>query len=1030
MNFLKLKNKKLKIDNFTYIFILFLLIFLLCSAINLFSASTVVSFSVSPACASVGESITITFVYTAAAWERTDFAIAWSANTTLDADPTDNYITGGTPNSCPGQGTTGQTQGGTPQNFTWTGTSTVPSGTWNYIVVYAKSWGLWGCNYDSYSYVGWCAGSTNTPTNTPTNTATNTQTYTPSNTPTNTRTFTITNTPTGIHNYARQGYDYRGSNWVLLIVVTNTPTSTNTATFTRTFTPTFTSTFTATYTPTRTPTIWLQIEKKAQRDTVTLGDTVIYTITFSNLSDYLVLSVSEDFSGGTLTGWTYDGNVPPANWSAANYYLEQTTNNSSMNNIYPNIWLNSPSDVYCGQWQADMWINSSNDAGDGNGDATLVIKRDLSGSNYYHVRIENDNGGGLRIDRGVSGTWTNIGSYSTTINLQTWYTVKADFTIAYPGVARIRAKVWQRGSSEPGSWQLEIYDSSPIVNLVGYTGFQAEEGPNRFDNFYFWKYNTAYNINIWDTRPVNTTYQSSSDSGSFSNNMVIWQNLSSCAKCEINKYVTFTVVVDDTATAGQIINNYASIKANQMSAPQQSLVEPITVQIPGLWVEKSTNVTYTVQEGDTITYYLTYSNPSGWYMLSHDDFKRLNYSGWLETTSYTNDAFSAINGYLEQVNSNLGDEWPVMVKAIPIGMTCGIYQTDAYIPSSGNNGSVGFDFKYIDSGNKYIARIKSDGTLCFEKVVGGTWSQITCVNKGITTNNWYTIKVQVDISNGINTVKMKVWAQGSAEPGSWDINTTDSSLTAGGQVAYEWDKGTGRFDNLYIWGPVDSKQITLWDSIPTGTTFLDAQGGGTYSNGIVSWNLGTVSGCDGIKKVTFTVKVSGCVNQVINFATDKELGVAPNNSNSVTLTAICLNQVSLRKSIDKTQVTIGDTITYCLTYTNEGNNTVTSYAIWDTIPYVTQFIGCTGGCNWYVDAAGNTVVYWIIPTINIGASGTVCFWVRVYKYPYLETEKEIFAYLQENGIYVQNGNFGFLNNWFKRNDVMGKRKDEEIELKN
>jgi uncharacterized repeat protein (TIGR01451 family) len=773
----------------------------------------------------------------------------------------------------------------------------------------------------------------------------------------------------------------------------------------------------------------LHIEKKAQRDTVTLGDTVIYTITFSNLSDYLVLSVSEDFSGGTLTGWTNDG-VSPANWSAANYYLEQTTNNSDMNNKYPNIWLNSPSDVYCGQWQADMWINSSNDAGDGNGDATLVIKRDLSGNNYYHVRIENDNGGGLRIDRGVSGTWTNIGSYSTTINLQTWYTVKADFTIAYPGVARIRAKVWQRGSSEPGSWQLEVYDSSPTVNLVGYTGFQAEEGPNRFDNFYFWKYNTAYNINIWDTRPVNTTYQSSSDSGSFSNNMVIWQNLSSCAKCEINKYVTFTVVVDDTATAGQIINNYASIKANQMSAPQQSLVEPITVQIPGLWVEKSTNVTYTVQEGDTITYYLTYSNPSGWYMLSHDDFKRLNYSGWLETTSYTNDAFSAINGYLEQVQSNLGNEWPVMVKAIPTGMTCGIYQTDAYIPSSGNNGSVGFDFKYVDGNNKYIARIKSDGNLCFEKVVGGTWSQITCVNKGITTNNWYTIKVQVDISNGINTVKMKVWAQGGAEPGSWDINTTDSSLTAGGQVAYEWDKGTGRFDNLYIWGPVDSKQITLWDSIPTGTTFLDAQGGGTYSNGIVSWNLGTVSGCDGIKKVTFTVKVSSCVNQVINFATDKELGVAPNNSNSVTLTAICLKQVSLHKSIDKTQVTIGDTITYCLTYTNEGNNTVTSYAIWDTIPYVTQFIGCTGGCNWYVDAAGNTVVYWIIPTINIGASGTVCFWVQVYRYPYLETEKEIFAYLQENGIYVQNGNFGFLNNWFKRNDVMGKRKDEEIELKN
>ncbi len=768
-----------------------------------------------------------------------------------------------------------------------------------------------------------------------------------------------------------------------------------------------------TATPTPTPTIWLHIEKKAQRDTVTLGDTVIYTITFSNLSDYLVLSVSEDFAGGTLTGWTNDGNAN-ASWGASNYYLRQNNGVPGMAGQYPKIWLNTPNDVYCGQWQADMWIHGSGGGGWGNGDATMILKgTNFTGSyNSYHVRIQSD-ADQLNIDRVVNGTWSNIGAYSIAINDQTWYTVKADLIIVYPGVVRIRAKVWQQGGSEPGSWQLEVYDTSSNWNLVGQTGFQSEEGPNQYDNFYYWKYNTAYNINIWDTEPTDTTYQSSSDNGSFSNGMVIWQNLSSCAKCEINKYVTFTVVVDDTATAGQIINNFASIKANQMSAPQQSLVEPITVQIPGLWVEKSTNVTWTVQEGDTITYYLTYSNPSAWYMLTHDDFKRLNYSGWIEATTYDNDAFSAINGYVEQVKSNIGDEWPVLVKAIPTGLTCGIYQTDAYIPSSGNNGSVAFDFKWVNNSNKYIARIKTSNQLCFEKVIGGSWSQVVCASKTISTNTWYTIKVQVDTANGINTIKMKVWQQGSAEPGSWDINTTDSSLTAAGQVAYEWDKGTGRFDNLYVWGPVESKQVTLWDSIPTGTSFVSAEGGGTHNNGVVSWNLGTVSGCDGIKKVTFTVKVSSCVNNIYNYATDKELGIAPNHSNSVTITSVCLNQVSLHKSIDKTEVTIGDTITYCLTYTNEGNNTVTSYAIWDTIPYVTQYIGCTGGCNWYVDGAGNTVVYWNIPTINIGASGTVCFWVRVYRYPYLEIEKEIFAYLKKNGVYVL-GNNEFLN-FLRRN---------------
>ena len=279
---------------------------------EIFGTAYVQNMSVVGNCYTAGGSITVNFEVKTDPASWWSMAAAWSSDTTLTYNDDFMYTSDGsltTPDT-DGHYSRWEVQHTDTNWHSYQRIINVPtgySGTKYFFLNIDDTQYSWfsGSNpADAYPYISLnpCGGATDTPTNTPTDTATNTatntptftitntptntatdtQTYTPSNTPTNTRTFTITNTPTGIHNYARQGYDYGGSNWVLLIVVTNTPTNTNTATFTRTFTPT------------RTPTIWLQIEKKAQRDTVTLGDTVIYTITFSNLSDYLVLTVSED----------------------------------------------------------------------------------------------------------------------------------------------------------------------------------------------------------------------------------------------------------------------------------------------------------------------------------------------------------------------------------------------------------------------------------------------------------------------------------------------------------------------------------------------------------------------------------------------------------------------------------------------------------------------------------------------------------------------------------------------------------------
>lgn len=100
----------------------------------------------------------------------------------------------------------------------------------------------------------------------------------------------------------------------------------------------------------------------------------------------------------------------------------------------------------------------------------------------------------------------------------------------------------------------------------------------------------------------------------------------------------------------------------------------------------------------------------------------------------------------------------------------------------------------------------------------------------------------------------------------------------------------------------------------------------------------------------------------------------------------------VHKSADVTYAYIGDTITYCLTYTNSTTSDMDT-DIWDTVPANTLYLGCTNGCDIVVDG-GNNIVHWFT-TVGAGYSGTVCFWVKVTGYPYFPAGKEYIASLRQ-----------------------------------
>lgn len=99
--------------------------------------------------------------------------------------------------------------------------------------------------------------------------------------------------------------------------------------------------------------------------------------------------------------------------------------------------------------------------------------------------------------------------------------------------------------------------------------------------------------------------------------------------------------------------------------------------------------------------------------------------------------------------------------------------------------------------------------------------------------------------------------------------------------------------------------------------------------------------------------------------------------------------VEITKTINKNVVNMGETITYCFNYNNTDAAPWT-FNIWDTIPAVTDFVGCNNGCT-AATFGSDVVVSW--PTINAasGASGTVCMWVAVNRFPMRREDREFYV---------------------------------------
>jgi hypothetical protein len=175
----------------------------------------------------------------------------------------------------------------------------------------------------------------------------------------------------------------------------------------------------------------------------------------------------------------------PQHWSTSAYFsVSGGTLNLSSNSTPRNLYLRRHRE---GDFEAqvDTLITDG-----GGAEANLLLFNVLNGTYWYALRLGQSGLGdynnklvAMRTSNGGTSQ-TLIGSAAFTAAMDTWYTVKMDYTAA---TGTIRAKVWATGGAEP-DW---MFTAADTMWTWGAFGLRGNYSPS-FDNLHIRGFKTYY----------------------------------------------------------------------------------------------------------------------------------------------------------------------------------------------------------------------------------------------------------------------------------------------------------------------------------------------------------------------------------------------------------------------------------------------------------------------------------------------------------------------------------------------------------
>lgn len=213
------------------------------------------------------------------------------------------------------------------------------------------------------------------------------------------------------------------------------------------------------------------------------------------------------------------------------------------------------------------------------------------------------------------------------------------------------------------------------------------------------------------------------------------------------------------------------------------------------------------------------------------------------------------------------------------------------------------------------------------------------------------------------------------------LNKYTASLVASGQnVTF-----TIYYKNT---GGATATSVVVTDTLAAGLTFVSADNGGTYSAGVVTWNLGSLPpDAEGVLHLTVTPAACGTYNNTATITSTVIPGGVVSNGGTPTATVVCgLTPDKSTTTPIVTNTSTGTQATYILTVNNPTATTAAGIMITDNFPEGFTFdssapviIGGTGYNRTSVvnPADGANHPAWGTFDINAGGSVTIQFGTRV-----------------------------------------------------
>ena len=189
-------------------------------------------------------------------------------------------------------------------------------------------------------------------------------------------------------------------------------------------------------------------------------------------------------------------------------------------------------------------------------------------------------------------------------------------------------------------------------------------------------------------------------------------------------------------------------------------------------------------------------------------------------------------------------------------------------------------------------------------------------------------------------------------------------------------------------GNGNATNVVLTDIVPVRTTYVagSATGGGTFNNGILTWDLGTLApdaaACVGFD-ATVNMTQPGVGETVLALTVDNtahlDSAVLPRITRSVSNPLNAFVRPILTKVNDPTgEVLPGSTIKYTLCYRNDGNVNLTGVVLTDRLPVNASYIaGSAVGVPAPVYDEANNTLTWMLGTVGPAANGCFSFNAKV-----------------------------------------------------